>query len=120
MPKLVQTYTEADGTKPSFPHRHEAVAYIRAHKLHAEPYGLRANGKDRYEILELPKAAPRTVADAAPRAKEAGAPTAKSICLSLYTDGISRDDFVALVTHLGVKEATARTMYSDIKAGRIK
>src|SRR5690606_37082580 len=49
-----------------------------------------------------------------------GAPTAKSICLAAWEEGIERDAFVAAVMAQGVKESTARTMYSDIKNGRIK
>lgn len=67
----------------------------------------------------LPVAAPAaaTPRTAAPRASKG--PTAKSLCLSVYVQGIERDAFVAAAVALGVKDVTAKTMFSDIKAGRI-
>lgn len=58
--------------------------------------------------------------DTASRTPRSGGPSAKSICLSIYSEGISKEEFLIEAGAAGVKESTARTMYSDIKAGRIK
>lgn len=104
----------------SFNTRQEALAYIAANGLHAEPVGLRSDGKDRYEIRDVAAPVQRSAAGTPRIAAKSGAPTAKSICLSLYVPGQERDAFVKLAVAAGVKEVTARTMFSDIKAGRIR
>lgn len=103
-----------------FPTAAAALARIKSQGFSTwEYYGLRSNGVEWFQIRPLPPKPDRPAP--APRKSVAGGRvTATTHCLSVYRPGIDRDAFVAAATALGVKDSTARTMYSDIKSGRIK
>ena len=107
----------------TFPMRRDAQEYLKSENNTTwEPYGLRSRAGVEWYMLrpasQTEKRAPSATQPA--KAARTGAPTAKSLCLSVYVEGMQRDDFVAAATALGVKEVTAKTMFSDIRAGRIK
>jgi hypothetical protein len=111
-----------------FPTTRDAKAYMESEGITDwVAYGLRSKGFEWFQIRpkdDEGKVGPVRLAHKGPNRQQAprtpGAPTAKSLCLSVWTPGMERDAFVAAAVALGVKEVTAKTMYSDIKAGRIK
>jgi hypothetical protein len=87
-------------------------------------YGLKS-GDEEWYMLRAPNAGPVGAKPAAARAPvrraQAGAPSAKALCLEIWNGGTQeREAFVAAAVAVGVKEVTAKTMFSDIRAGRIK
>lgn len=101
----------------AFPTPSAATAAVAALGLKGwTGYGLRRNNVSWYQLRpDNPEGVKRPGGHHKPE----GAPTAKSICLSLWTESITRDAFVAAAAAQGVKEITAKTLYSDIKSGRI-
>lgn len=81
-----------------------------------QPTGFSRDGVSWY-MLRPQDASVRTTP---PRSVPGRQGTAKELCLSVYVEGIERNAFVAAAVALGVKESTAKTMYSDIKSGRIR
>lgn len=110
-----------------FPTRRDALNYMESAGIKGwGPYGLRRNGIEWFQIRpdEAASVAPVREGAAKPAvqrsARVAGAPTAKQLCLEIWKPGMEREAFVTAAIAAGVKDSTAKTMYSDIKAGRIK
>lgn len=124
-PILVKQLTDmrekfGDHVLEVFESRLLAKDYIKAHSLPYEPYGLRRDNQSWWMIRPEERIRYNQHSATQRSAPRSDKPSAKSVCLGIYTPGMGRDEFVEAATAQGVKPVTARTMYSDIKAGRVK